>query len=98
MRRLILIVPLLAGCAHGSDQAQAVLAVSADEAAHTYAEAKKRRLVQCQGEQTEEAAIKCMGPFHGDRGTQLLEVIVQAQTAMSEGIKALEELKELTDQ
>ena len=98
MKYLILIT-LLGGCAaQGQKQALAVLAVSADEVAHQYAEAKRRRLVYCEAtSQDVEEGRACMGPFHGDRGTKLLEVVVAAQEAMTAGVNALQELKELTD-
>lgn len=84
------------GCAHGEKEALAVLAVSADEIAHQYAEAKRSRLVYCEAtSSTLLDAKECMGPYHGDRGTQLLEAIVAAQSSMSEGLRALAELREL---
>jgi hypothetical protein len=93
----LLIILALGGCAHGEKQALAVLAVSADEVAHVYAEAKRRRLVYCEAvAQDAEEGRKCMGPFHGDRGTDLLETIVEAQDAMTKGVEALSELKEIT--
>lgn len=97
MRRWLLIALLGApGCAHGEKEALAVLAVSVDETAHLYAEAKRQRLVQCQGEQNEVDAKDCMGPYYGDKGTQLLETIVEAQKAMTAAVRALAELRELT--
>ena len=99
MKRLFILAVLASGCAQGQKQALAVLAVSADEAAHQYAEAKRRRLVYCEAtSQDAEEGRACMGPFHGDRGTKLLEEIVKAQEAMTAGVEALQELKELTDQ
>ena len=96
MRRLVFILPLLGGCAHGQEQAQAILAVSVDELAHEYAQAKHSRLVYCEASTvTLPEAEKCMGAYHGDRGTKLLEAIVAAQTSMSEGLAALNELRDL---
>lgn len=95
----ILVTLLLGGCAHGEKQALAVLAVTIDETAHQYAEAKRRRLVYCEATATDaEEGRECMGPFHGDRGTKLLETIVEAQKAMTQGVEALEELRELMEQ
>jgi hypothetical protein len=98
MKKLLVLSLCLGGCAHGEKQALAVLAVSVDEAAETYAEAKRRRLVHCEATSEDiEEARKCMGPYFGDRGTQLLEAIVAAQEAMTEGVEALNELRELTE-
>lgn len=98
MRKILLLTLCLSGCAHGEKQALAVLAVSVDETAEVYAEAKRRRLVHCEATSEDiEEARKCMGPYFGDRGTELLEVIVAAQEAMTQGIEALNELKELTE-
>ena len=96
MRRLILALPLAFGCAHGEKKALAVLAVSVDETAVVYAEAKRRRLVYCQTTvETVGEARECMGPYYGDRGTALMEAIVAAQEAMAQGVEALDELREL---
>ena len=94
MRYLVAILPLLGGCAHSQDQAMAVLAVSVDEIAHEYAEAKRSRLVYCEATtETIPDAKQCMGPYYGDRGTTLLEIIVAAQSSMADALKALDELR-----
>jgi hypothetical protein len=94
----LILTLFVGGCAHGEKQALAVLAVSADEIAHIYAEAKRRRLVYCEATAvTADEGRKCMGPFHGNRGTELLETVVEAQDAMTKGVEALQELKEITD-
>jgi len=97
MRRFAFILPLLVGgCAHGQDTAQAILAVSVDEVAHEYAQAKGSRLAYCEAtSDTLLDARECMGPYYGDRGTQLLETIVAAQKSLAEGLNALDELREL---
>jgi len=98
VKQLLLITLLASGCAQGQKQQLAVLAVSADEIAHQYAEAKRRRLVYCEATaQDAEEGRACMGHFHGDRGTKLLEAVVAAQEAMTAGVNALQELKELTE-
>jgi hypothetical protein len=98
MKYALILCISLGACAHGGEeQALAVLAVSVDETAQLYADAKRRRLTQCQGSQTEAEAITCMGPFHGDRGTQLMQSIVAAQQAMAAGVVALTELRELME-
>lgn len=101
MKRILttaIVTMLLGGCAHGDKEALAVLAVSGDEIGKSYAEAKRKRLVYCEAiVETEEEAKQCMGPYFGDRGTQLLETVVAAQEAMTEGIEALHELRELID-
>lgn len=100
LTRALLAATLLApvACAHGEREALAVLAVSVDETAMLYAEAKRVRLAYCERTaQTMLEARECMGPYYDDRGTQLLTQIVAAQQAMAAAVTALGELREMIE-